>query len=67
MPDIKYESIKVKLTGTNGNAYALIGLVGTALKKHGVGQKELDEFHVECKSGDYNNLLRVCMDWVSVS
>jgi len=58
-------NVKVKLIGKDGNAWVLMGLVADGLKK--AGRKDLvKEFMDEAMSGDYNNLLRVCMEYVEV-
>lgn len=69
MPDVqvKYPDIEVQLTGVNGNAYAILGKVRTALKEAGVPIEVRREFSVEAMSGDYDNLLVVCTRWVEVS
>jgi hypothetical protein len=64
---VKYPNVKVKLIGTDGNAYAILGRVQAAMRKAGVPQQDIKEFQVEATSGDYNNLLRTCMRWVEVS
>lgn len=62
----KYK-IPVQLTGTNGNALALVGKVAKALRTAGVGQDEINQFNNEALSGDYGHVLTTCMDWVEVS
>ena len=58
--------VKVKLTGTDGNAFALIGKVTTALRKN--GHKDLvKEFQEKAMSGDYDNLLATCCEYVDIS
>lgn len=64
--EIKYPNIKVKLSGTDGNAFALIGKVKQALIKGKVQQEQVNEFVTEAMSGNYNNLLVTCMKWVEV-
>lgn len=63
----KYPEIKVQLTGRDGNAFAIMGAVSTALRKGGVSKEEINEYTSESMSGDYDNLLRTAMNWVSVS
>lgn len=58
--------IKVQLTGKDGNAFAIMGAVGSALKKAGATAEQVDEYQNESMSGDYDNLLRVAMKWVRV-
>ncbi len=64
--DIKYPNIKVRLTGTDGNAFAVIGTVRSALKKAGVAKEEIDKFSGLCMQGDYDDLVRTCCEWVEV-
>jgi hypothetical protein len=63
----RYPNIRVKLTGHDGNAFAVIGAVSKALRAHGVGVSEREEFTTAATAGDYDNVLRVCGDWVEVS
>ena len=64
---VRYPKIKVKLVGTDGNAFSILGNVRKALRKGKVSQEEIDAFATEAMSGDYNNLLATCMRWVDVS
>jgi hypothetical protein len=59
----KYQ-IQVKLS--DGNAYAIMGAVQKALKKAGASKEELDRYFTDSTAGDYDNLLRVAMEWVEV-
>jgi hypothetical protein len=65
--NVKHPEIKVKLVGTDGNAFAVLGKISAALKKAGVPKEERDEFFNEAMSGDYNHLLGTAMQWVNVS
>ena len=67
MTDIKYPEVAVQLTGQDGNPFAIMGAVGRALRRHGVSAEEISEYETESMSGDYDNLLRTAMRWVSVS
>lgn len=60
------EKPKVKLVGEDGNAFAIMGRVGKALRRAGYTQEEIDEYQNEATSGDYDNLLRVTMEYVDV-
>ncbi len=64
--DIKYPKIKVKLSGIDGNAFAIMNKVTIALKKANVCEEEINTFLKEAKSGDYDHLLQTCMKWVNV-
>ena len=63
---VKYPKIKVKLTGADGNAFAIIGKVRKALLEAKISSKEIKTFQEESMSGDYNKLLATCMKWVTV-
>ena len=62
-----YPTVKVKLTGGDGNAFAVLGKVSSALRTAGVSKEERDAFMSEARSGDYNNLLGTAMKWVDAS
>jgi hypothetical protein len=64
---VKFPDIEVELTGTDGNAYAILGAVQKALRTGGASDADVKEFHAEATSGDYDHLLQTCMRWVEVS
>lgn len=55
----------VKLTGTDGNAFAIMGKVTRALKDAGQGDL-VDQYRKEATSGDYDHLLQVTFEYVDV-
>ena len=57
---------RVKLVGTDGNAFAVLGHVFRALREAGWSQAEIDAFKAEATAGDYNHLLRVVMKYLDV-
>jgi hypothetical protein len=59
-------NVKVKLIGRDGNAFAILGSVSTALRKAGATPDEIKQFQAEATSGDYNNLLATCMAWANI-
>ena len=61
----KYD-VDVQLTGGDGNAFVIMGKVSKALKRAGVSGEEIAKYREESMSGDYDNLLRVAMEWVNV-
>lgn len=63
----KYPHVKVKLSGRDGNSFAILGRVSRALAEAGVGKTEREAFATEATSGDYDRLLQTCMRWVDVS
>lgn len=64
--ETKYPEVEVQLVGQDGNAFAILGRVMGALKSAGVPKEEIDKYYAESTSGDYDNLLRTAMAWVSV-
>lgn len=63
----KYPDVEVQLIGSDGNAFMIMGKVAKALRRHGVSNTEVAEYHEESMSGDYDNLLATAMKWVNVS
>ena len=61
--DIKYPEVTVKLTGGDGNAFAVLGRCSEAARRAKVARSEIDAFLKEAMSGDYNHLLQTCMKW----
>lgn len=59
-------NVAVQLSGNDGNAFAVMGAVKSALKKAGASSDELSTYVSDSMSGDYDNLLRVAMEWVDV-
>jgi hypothetical protein len=61
----RYPEVKVRLVGEDGNAFSILARVTTALRRHGVAVTMIDAFRSEATGGDYDNLLRTCLEWVS--
>ena len=66
MSDVKYPDITVKIIGANGNAFCILGICTTAMRRHKLPQSEIDNFMSEATHGDYNHLLCVVMKWFNV-
>jgi hypothetical protein len=58
---------KVKLVGTDGNAFCILGRVTSALKKAGWTKEQTDEFMAEATDGDYDHLLATCMKYAETN
>jgi hypothetical protein len=58
---------KVKLTGTDGNVFSIIGKVSGALKKAGQADKAKEFTDKAFGSGSYNEVLTLCFDYVEVA
>lgn len=65
--DIKHPEVTVRLTGHDGNAFAIMGDVVVALRRAGVPEQDVSEYTTEATSGDYNHLLQTTMRWVETS
>ena len=57
---------KYSLIGVDGNAFAIMGYTARALKREGLRDK-VDEMHTRATSGDYNNLLCTCMEYIDMA
>lgn len=54
------------LVGVDGNAFAVMGYTGKALRE--TGHRDLvEKMREEAMSGDYDNLLRVCMKYIDIA
>lgn len=63
---VKYPQVKVRLSGEDGNAFAILGRVRNAMHRAGVEDNEINAFFEEATSGDYDHLLQTCMKYVDV-
>lgn len=50
----------------NGNAFAIMSTVAKALREAGADREYINKYHKESMAGDYDNLLRVVMEYVDV-
>lgn len=62
----KHDDVTVKLTGRDGNSFAIMAAVIAALRKSGAEKSDIDAYTSEAMSGDYDHLLRVTMNTVNV-
>lgn len=63
----KYPDVEVQLVGQDGNAFAIMASVTRGLRDAGISREEIELYQTESMSGDYDNLLRTAMNWVTVS
>ena len=59
--ELKQTGIRVRLTGRDGNAFAVLGRVRQALKRGGQSAEFIEAFTKEATSGDYSHLLCTCL------
>lgn len=57
------KKVKVRLVGEDGNAWAIMGRVGEAMRRAGHDREYIDKFVEEAMSGDYDHLLRVTLKY----
>lgn len=67
MTEIRYPHVHVKLTGTDGNAYAMIGKVQNALRRANVPPAEVKQFAIAAMDQhSYDDLMRFLTQIVDV-
>lgn len=54
---------RVQLAGEDGNAFAIMGLVSRGLLVVGASRQQIAEYRRLAMRGDYDNLLRVSMEY----
>lgn len=59
--------IDVQLTGSDGNAFAILGKMQRALRNGGATKADIDQFLATATEGDYDHLLRTCMEYANIS
>jgi len=64
---IGHPEVTVRLTGGDGNAFAVLGAVKNALAGAGVSEDERAEFWTEAIARDYDTLPQTSVRWVDVS
>ncbi|WP_372922207.1 hypothetical protein [Roseovarius sp.] len=62
----KHPEIIVKLTGHDGNAFAVLGRCREAAKEAGLSDDEIAAFLDEAMAGDYDHLLQTAMRWFDI-
>ena len=59
--------VTVRLSGEDGNAFAILARVDRALKNAGVSDADREQFYEEATAEYYDHLLRTCAKWVNVT
>jgi len=57
---------KVKLIGKDGNPFAILKACQWEMRRTGWPTEQIEKFHGEAISGDYNHLLRTVMKYFEV-
>lgn len=58
---------KLRLSGTDGNAFSIMGHAMEAMRKAKCSKEHIDKYYKEATSGDYDHLLRVTMTYCDVT
>ena len=58
--------MRYSLVGVDGNAFSVMGYTKRALKESGHGELA-NEMFARATSGDYNNLLAVCCEYIEIA
>jgi hypothetical protein len=64
--EVKYPDVTVRLTGTSGNAFAVIGRVSDAIQKRHGADAASNFIGLATGCGSYEELLSMVMDTVHV-
>ncbi|MFF4409811.1 hypothetical protein [Streptomyces sp. NPDC001404] len=67
MENPAYPDVQVRLSGQDGNAHNVIGLVARALREAGHREAATEFAENALKSGSYDELLQLALRTVSVS
>ena len=62
----KYPNIRVQIKGQEGNALYILSTTARALHDGGVPRGQVMAFQQDACSGDYDHLLKVVAEWVTV-
>lgn len=62
---VKYPQASIRLVGEDGNAFSILARTMKALRQAGVSNDEMNAYHTEATSGDYDHLLITTMRWVT--
>ncbi|GAG51288.1 unnamed protein product [marine sediment metagenome] len=57
---------RLKLVGRDGNAFLILGSAIGAAKKAKWPEEKIEKFKKSAMGGDYDNLLRICMEHFDV-
>jgi len=58
-------NIRVRLVGEDGNAFAIIGRVRSALRRGG-REDLIEAFTREATAGDYDHVIQTCLRYVDI-
>lgn len=62
----KFPNIEVDFSEQDGNALMIMGAVTKAMRRGGCSDDEINEYRKAAKSGDYDNVIRVTDETVTI-
>ena len=65
MPRYPQAKVHIDLASPNGNVFAIVGIVKSALRKVGASETDIEVFAAEAMSSDYQHALDTCAEWVT--
>lgn len=65
-PKMPKTDVEVQLSGEDGNAFSIIGRVSKALKRAGEAELAKEFTDKAFAAGSYDEILRLCMEYVDV-
>jgi hypothetical protein len=63
----RYPHIRIQLSGNDGNAFAILGRIGRAMRDGGVPVAQQELFMDIATRSDYDTLLQTAMLWFDVA
>lgn len=60
------KKLKIKLSGSEGNAFSIIGKCSRAARREKWSEAKISKFIDEAKAGDYDNAIQTAMKYFDV-
>lgn len=64
VPGTSITKPKMKLVGTDSNAYSIIAKTVRTLRKAGIPSSIIEDYRIKSTTGDYDNLICVTMQYI---
>ena len=59
----KFPQVKIRLSGEDGNAFAIMARAKQAARRAGVSSDDIKDYLDKATAGDYNDLIQVTLKW----
>ena len=63
MAKFKTKQVRISKSGQDGNAFTVLGLCASALRKAGASEEDVRNYLADATSGNYEHLLAVSAEW----